>query len=220
MAFDFRKRAASLFTRGNNASVGVNDESNVAVGPVALREGDFRRNRILALDSTTSGGAGEWTATDTTIITLPFAAFNMPMLRRNGLYRWEIMGDYLNSASATTISAQLVVNATQTGSLFSWVQSIGDTTAGKFMLTLDLRVVGSLTAPTHIISAELTILNSSGVAVIGPPTTVTRLHQIYSLNSLTDQLLGWQVSKSVAGGANALSIFSVGCYELLSSSGV
>jgi hypothetical protein len=146
------------------------------------------------------------------------------MLRRAGLYTWEIVGDYENTVpNNTAISAQMLVGPigarVETGSAFTWTQNGAVTTPGLIVLTLDLRVIGS-TTPRHLLSAELTVINSSGTAVIGPPTSVTVLHQILSLSSFVEQNIGFQIWKSTSAGVNPLAVQTVAFYESITSTGI
>lgn len=195
----------------------MQDSSGRGVAPVAIRDGSGGRPRRMLADSQV---ASEWTATDTAKIGLSVKRFTLPMLRRTGLYSWDIVGDYENTAPAnTTISAQMLVGPVgaqvETGATFAWTQNGAVTSPGIILLTLDMRLL----ALRQLVTAELTIINTSGTAVIGPPTSVTRLHQIFALSTLVEQNIGWQVWKSTSAGVNPLSIQSVGFYERLTTFG-
>jgi|GEM_PF-4800969 len=221
---DLRQRVINMFTRGaTGLAAYVRNETNGALSPVAIRDGDGTRRggRILCCDS--SSGS-DWLMTDTTPLvatTLPQARFTLPMLRRAGLYRWVIVGDYENTVpNNTTFSATLLVDNGAVGSAFTWAQNGAVTTPGIAILTLDLYVIGNLTSPRHVINAEMLVLNSSGVAVIGGATSNTKLSQIYSLNSLAEQNHTIQLAKSVSAGVNPWNPQTIACYEVFSTSGV
>jgi hypothetical protein len=221
MGFDRNPSRVDVYRRAGRTSGFILD--NFSEAPIAMRSGDLADNSIRVLTNWSEAAAGEISSpsTDTSQLVLPVARLQVPALRRSGLIHWEIEGDYSNpTPNNTTLAATLIVDATPTGTEMTWTQNAAVTATGVYRLSIDLVTSGNYTSPRHIAYLELTILNSSGVAVLGGATTNTKLSQIYSLNSLVDQSLLWEVRKSVAGANAVLTITSVFAYQLCRSSGV
>lgn len=181
----------------------------------------YMDSEILTAAASYSPG-GDWISGSgvTSQLVLPVAKVCTPRLRRNTWLRWVIVGDYENpTPNNTTIEAQLMVDAVATGTAFSWVQNGAVTSPGAFIFIADLYSLATPGATRHILDVKPKIINASGVAVIGGATSNTELSQIYSLNPLVDQTLGFQIRKSVAGAGAILAIQSIGCVQFLKTTG-